>query len=89
MEHIFENQTFDEERALYGIKNALVKNCTMENCDRAFERSSVQADVAGRIESVKNVLSGTVIADAIGEVIMEEVVVDSANSQIIERSGQR
>lgn len=25
--HIIENQTFDEERALYNIKNTEVKNC--------------------------------------------------------------
>lgn len=24
-----ENQTFDEERALYGIKNATVRNCLL------------------------------------------------------------
>ena len=44
-------------------------DCTMENCDLAFEYSDVRADVRGEILSVKNVRSGYVRADAIGEVI--------------------
>lgn len=61
-------------------KKLIIKNCTMENCDLAFERSSVQAEVLGKIDSVKNVLSGTVTADKIGEIIMEEEIVDKEKS---------
>ena len=64
-------------------KNLVLKNCTMEGCDLAFERSSVQADICGKIDSVKNVLSGKVSADEIGEIIMEEKIVDKAKSEII------
>lgn len=47
----------------------------MEGCDLAFERSSVKADVKGRIESVKNVISGKITADEIGTLIMDPSVV--------------
>lgn len=64
-------------------KNLVLENCTMEGCDLAFERSSVQADVKGKIDSVKNLLSGSVTADEIGGIIMEENIVDRAKSKII------
>ncbi|MBQ3966378.1 MAG: DUF3737 family protein, partial [Treponema sp.] len=54
----------------------------MEGCDLAFERSSVQALVKGKIDSVKNILSGSVTADEIGDIIMEESVVDASKSTI-------
>ena len=64
-------------------KNLVLENCTMEGCDLAFERSSVQADVKGKIDSVKNLLSGSVTADEIGGIIMEENIVDKTKSKII------
>ena len=30
---IIENQTFDEERALYGLKELTVKNCSFDGSD--------------------------------------------------------
>ena len=63
-------------------KNLVLKDCTMEGCDLAFERSSVQALVKGKIDSVKNILSGSVTADEIGDIIMEESVVDASKSTI-------
>ncbi len=66
-------------------KNLVLENCTMENCDLAFERSSVQASIIGKIDSVKNPLCGKIEADQIGEIIIEENIVNKADSQIITR----
>ncbi|MBR1639146.1 MAG: DUF3737 family protein [Treponema sp.] len=66
-------------------KNLVLKNCEMEGCDLSFERSSVQAEILGKIDSVKNVLSGSVTADEIGEIIMEEEIVDKTKSSIVTR----
>ena len=63
-------------------KNLVLENCTREGCDLAFERSSVQADVKGKIDSVKNLLSGSVTADEIGDIIIEENIVDKTKSSI-------
>ncbi|MBP5357918.1 MAG: DUF3737 family protein [Treponema sp.] len=63
--------------------NLVLKNCTMENCDLSFERSSVHAEINGKIDSVKNPVSGKIEADGIGEIIMESSVVDPAKTQII------
>ena len=46
----------------------------MDETDLAFERSDVQADVRGHIESVKNPLSGWIHADSIGEIVDDGTV---------------
>lgn len=52
-------------------KNLRLIDCTMEACDLSFERSSVEARVAGHIDSVKNPVAGHIFADSIGEIIMD------------------
>ncbi|WP_191013330.1 DUF3737 family protein [Treponema zioleckii] len=64
-------------------KNLVLENCTMEDCDLAFERSSVNATVNGKIDSVKNPLEGKIVADCIGELILEENVIDKSKTQIV------
>ena len=51
-------------------KNLRLIDCTMEDCDLAFEYSDVHADIKGGIDSVKNPLSGSITADGIGEIIL-------------------
>lgn len=55
-------------------KNLVLENCTMELCDLAFERSTVKAEIHSKIDSVKNPISGYIIADEIGEIILDETV---------------
>lgn len=55
-------------------KNLVLENCTMEECDLSFEKSEVRAEIKGKIDSVKNPLSGKIIADKIGEIILDETV---------------
>jgi hypothetical protein len=43
----------------------------MVDCDLSFEKSNVTATVIGEITSVKNPVSGRIIADSIGEIIVE------------------
>ena len=64
-------------------KNLVLENCTMEGCDLAFERSSVSATVRGRIDSVKNPESGRIVADAIGDIIMEPAYADAGRTEIL------
>ena len=49
--------------------NLTLVNCTMENCDLAFEYSSVNAKINGRIPSIKNPLSGRIEVDEVGEIV--------------------
>lgn len=49
-------------------------NCTMEGTDLSFENSTVEADVRGNILSVKSPISGRIVADSIGEIVLEPIV---------------
>lgn len=64
-------------------KNLVLQNCTMENCDLSFERSTVQAEIKGNIVSVKNPFGGKIVADSIGEIIIDETIVDKTKIEII------
>lgn len=55
-------------------KNLKLINCTMEDADLAFECSEVEADLHGRILSVKNPMAGTIVADQVDEIIIENPV---------------
>ena len=64
-------------------KNLVLEDCTMEGTDLAFEYSDVEATVNGHILSVKNPRSGTVVADSVGEVILDSDVMAIEGKVII------
>jgi len=64
-------------------KNLVLKNCTMEECDLAFERSTIDVEVSGKIDSIKNPLAGKITANSIGQIILEEEICDKSKTQII------
>lgn len=68
-------------------KSLVLEDCTMEECDLAFERSEVQAEVHSHIDSVKNPLRGTIAADSIGKLIMEEDIVNPSDTLISTNNG--
>jgi len=55
-------------------KHLVLVNCTMEDADLAFECSEVDADVHGRILSIKNPMAGTIVVDEVDEIIIENPV---------------
>ncbi|MCM1159442.1 MAG: DUF3737 family protein [Clostridium sp.] len=67
-------------------KGLVLEDCTMEQADLAFENSEVHAVISGKIDSVKNPVSGEIYADEIGELILEKERIDPAKTKII--SGQ-
>lgn len=53
--------------------NLVLENCElMDDCDLAFEFSTVEAEVNNHIVSVKNPLEGSIRAQSIGEIIIDE-----------------
>ena len=51
----------------------ILENCTFaDDCDLAFEYSTVRADVKGHIISIKNPRSGSIDVDSVGEIILDE-----------------
>lgn len=68
----FENCTIVGTQPLCYCEGLTLMNCRMENCDLAFERSHVQAEVTTPVASIKNPLEGSRIAlPAVGEVIRD------------------
>ena len=67
----FENCEIIGTQPLCYCKNLKLVNCSMMGCDLSFEKSTVEADVVGHIDSVKNPDGGYIKADSIGEIIYD------------------
>lgn len=63
-------------------KGLVLEDCTMEETDSSFERSEVDATIIGRIEGVKNPLCGRIVADEIGDLLIEEQYVNAKDTVI-------
>lgn len=67
-------------------KGLILENCTFApDSDLAFEDSELRADVKGHITSVKNPRSGSITADSIGEIIIDEHILAPADCKITVR----
>ena len=67
-------------------KNLILEDCEMVDCDLSFENTTVQATVNGEIISVKNPAGGSITADSIGEIILDEYQWKTAPCTITERN---
>lgn len=73
----FINCTIESLQGFCYIENLKLVNCTLLNTTLAFEKSSVNIDVRGRIDSVFNPISGVIEADSIGEIILDSEQVNT------------
>ena len=60
-------------------------DCEMIETDLCFEYSNVEATIKGRIDSVKNVSSGKIVCDVIGEIINTEDSKIKPRCEIVQR----
>ena len=61
------------EQPLCYAQDLILENCTFgPDCDRAFEYTSLKADIRGSIANIKNPMSGHIVADSIGSVTIDE-----------------
>ena len=68
------------EQLLCYAQNLVLENCTFDAaCDRVFEYSTVEADIKGHIENIKNPTSGHIVADSIGSITIDENVREPNN----------
>ena len=67
----FENCTIIGTQPLCYCENLKLINCEMQECDLAFERSDVEAEVTTPVISIKNPLSGKITVPAVGELIFD------------------
>lgn len=73
----FINCKIEGTQPLCYCKNLKLIDCEMIDCDLSFEYSDVQADVKGKITSVKNPSKGRIVADEIGEIVLEHSIMRS------------
>ncbi|MDE6333263.1 MAG: DUF3737 family protein, partial [Muribaculaceae bacterium] len=63
--------------------NLIIEECTFApDCDLAFEESTLHATVKGHITSIKNPTSGSISADSIGDIILDDNIKAPANCTI-------
>lgn len=74
------------EQPLCYAEGLVLENCTFgPDCDRAFEYSSLQADIRGHIGGVKNPRTGRIVADSYGDVIIDENIKQPADCELLLR----
>lgn len=71
------------EQPLCYADDLTLENCTFgPDCDRAFEYSTLHADIRGAITNIKNPKSGSIVADEIGSVTIDENIKAPADCKI-------
>lgn len=82
------NCTVESLQGMCYIDSLVMKNCRLINTTLAFEYSTVEADIKGKIDSVMNPSSGTITADEIGELILEKDKIDPSKTRIVCRGAE-
>lgn len=82
------NCTIESLQGLCYAQELTLKNCLLMNTTLAFEYSTVEAEITGRIDSVKNPSGGRITADSIGELIMESDKIDPDKTRIVCRENE-
>lgn len=77
------NCTIESLQGMCYIDNLVMKNCRLINTTLAFEYSTVDADIHGKIDSVLNPSGGTIRADHIGDLVIEKDKTDPSRTKII------
>lgn len=80
------NCTIESLQGMCYIDNLIMKNCRLVNTTLAFEYSTVDVQIQGKIDSVLNPSGGTIRADAIGELVVEKDKVNPEKTRIICRA---
>lgn len=83
------NCTIESLQGMCYIENLVMKNCKLLNTTLAFEYSTVDVDIDGTIDSVKNPTSGIIRAERIGELIMEKDKIEPSKTKIICKHTER
>lgn len=81
----FINCTIESNQGMCYMDNVTLRGCKLVNTDLCFEYCTVDAEVNSHIDSVKNPISGKIVADSIGEIIHEADKVDVSKTEIILR----
>ncbi len=79
------NCTVESLQGMCYIDNLVMKNCRLLNTTLAFEYSTVDAEINGKIDSILNPSGGYIKADYIDNLIIEKDKVDPSKTKIVYR----
>ena len=82
------NCTLESLQGLCYVDNLTLVNCRLLNTTRAFEYSTVHADIEGGVDSIVNPSGGVIEADSIGSLTLDERFVDPSATEIKQRNKQ-
>ena len=80
----FINCTIESNQGMCYMDNVTLRGCKLVNTDLCFEYCTVDAEIDSHVDSVKNPISGRIVAESIGEIIHEENRVDVTKTVITE-----
>lgn len=80
------NCTIESLQGMCYIENLVMKKCKLMNTTLAFEYSTVDVEINGKIDSVLNPSGGMIRADYIEELIIEKDKIDPEKTRIIYNS---
>ena len=66
-------------------ENLKLIDCEMVDTDLAFEYSEVDATINGHVDSIKNHKSGKIVVDSVGEVIIEDPIMEVSGQVIVRK----
>lgn len=80
----FINCYIESNQGLCYIDGLTLINCRFKKTDLCFERcSKINAEIHSFVDSIKNPYDGRIVVDSVGEVILDESVVDKSKTEII------
>lgn len=83
-EMTFINCTIESHQGLCFIDGLVLMNCKLINTDLAFEYSKdIEANLVGNVDSIKNPSGGVIRCGGVGELIMQEDMVDTSETEIV------
>lgn len=80
----FINCTIESNQGMCYMDNVTLRDCKLVNTDLCFEYCTVDAEITSHVDSVKNPISGRIVADSIGEIIHDPSKVDVTKTVITE-----
>ena len=80
----FINCTIESNQGMCYMDDVTLRECKLINTDLCFEYCTVDAEICSHVDSVKNPISGRIVAESIGEIIHEPERVDVKKTEITE-----
>ena len=83
------NCTVESLQGFCYIEQLVMRNCRLLNTTLAFEYSTVDAEIVGHIDSVKNPRAGRLVAGSVGDLILEPGRIDPSATEILLEEAQK